>query len=163
MNDTLDTMLLDRIRQGYKCFAFICAGDAYREASRQERDTGIDANALAMSHLQSMQKRGLVDYDADKGWSLSANPPKQEEPSESRTIKDLKRFFLNLLFNTPGRYMRDSDMAVSAEKVGIKEQDGVSFVNIFDSLEHSGKIVKLEAHQRAKASGTMWQLAGVWS
>lgn len=186
MYDNLDTLLIDRIREGYKSIAYVVAGDAYKEAIRLAKETGRDEFEIGERRLHSLQKRGFVHYDADKGWTLVERPAEkslEEARAEGQVGMDLaqgaaerndplfgekvKAFILDLLANTTGRCMKGEQITDAAVAAGFKVKDARAFGGIMGALSAAGKIVKIGTYQRSKghatAGGVVWQLGGVWS
>ncbi|AGN89479.1 hypothetical protein Eta_0033 [Serratia phage Eta] len=67
----LDSMIIEKIKQGSRTFSQIDGGDVYHEAKRLQTDTGRSAMRIIDARLQYLRKKGLIQYTTKEKWQVT--------------------------------------------------------------------------------------------
>lgn len=67
----LDSMIIEKIKQGSRTFSQIDGGDVYHGAKRLQADTGRSAMRIIDSRLQYLRKKGLIQYTTKEKWQVT--------------------------------------------------------------------------------------------
>ncbi|MDP8797533.1 hypothetical protein QZQ15_05915 [Serratia marcescens] len=67
----LDSMIVEKIKTGSRTFSQIFGGDVYDEAQRLHEMGGRTAFRIIDDRLQSLRKKGLIQYTTKEKWQVA--------------------------------------------------------------------------------------------
>ncbi len=67
----LDSMIIEKIKNGSRTFSQIDGGGVYDEAQRLHELSGRKAFRIIDDRLQSLRKKGLIQYTTKEKWQVA--------------------------------------------------------------------------------------------
>lgn len=68
--EKLDSLIVQRLRQGPMFLHFLCAHEVHSECVRIADATGREAFRVIDARLQALRKAGLIVFNSKTGWGL---------------------------------------------------------------------------------------------
>lgn len=81
--EKLDSLILDKIKDGAREFANIDTQDVHLEALRLQGETSKPAFRHIDSRLQALRRKGLIEFKRPGGWAVVEKPQEHNTPGAS--------------------------------------------------------------------------------